>query len=258
MKKSNDSMGQNPVLDFVKNATLGSGVISVVTPLIYFKNMAQIKQKPVVRDCLRGVVLNGASYVPTSAVAMTINGMLLPDEATDMQKIILSVASGGLSGLVSCMPENVVQNMQASKYPVTAKEVIQRAARTNGYSVLWRGASAVMVREAMFAPLYLSLVPILSEKMNEYNPSHTVTNVLICSVIAGSVGGVMTTPLDVIRANKQRKITKKGDAPSVAKILRRVGWRGCFNGARPRSAAVIAATFLMTEGKRLMHDEETE
>lgn len=236
--------------EFAKGSFFGGIVVSVLTPAIYFKNMVMGGEPIVWANCGRGIGLNAFSVVPTTAVAMSVNELLIrlfDGNISENNKFAISAFSGGVSGLVCNPMEALVQNLQASKQQTTMQQIWKMA----GYKRLLRGSCATFARESLYFTGYNVLTSWLALRILSYT-NNPVLATGAGAVFAGIFVGALTTPLDFIRAQKQSQVTSRIKALTVQQIFANHGWKGFMRGWRQRSLLVCAPATLMMQAKNML------
>lgn len=223
-----------------EGAALGAGVTVVVTPLIYAKNMAMTKKPFVLGHCLRGVLFNGASVVPTTAAAFAVEQATKPHFGEMGAGFIAGFASGFISGPA----EAVVQAKQTTALPVF--KIMQEAKLAS-----LRGVLAVAAREGLYAPSYMVLSPWIGKKLQPHIENQKMRAV-VQAMLSGAVVGPLTTPFDVLRAIKQDQLGKVERPPTYPEIVAQIGMKGLFRGVVWRSIACSIAIGLMQEGRNYL------
>lgn len=243
---------------------LGTVVSATVYPCINLKNKIMGRQKfnPWdLRGYFKGITPFAASYVPTAFVAMTVNGALLADDASDIQKMVVASLSGAVSGVFCTVQENLAQNMDKPSSP-GAREVAQKAINTGGYRSLFRGGFAISARETLFASGYLAITPIVCRHVSVFFPDKPLVADAVSATVVGVVVGTVTTPIDLWRFEKQKDVVSGKSAESYRTIIKKnavskIGWKGAFRGVSGRSMASSIAIFFMNQGIKYI-DNHTE
>jgi len=244
-----------------KGAALGSGIVTVVAPLLYMKNMLQTKQPIIPSHCYRGAPLMALNVVPQTAITLGTNSLIKryffkkkSDELTNSEKLIAATAAGSIAGVASAPCEFVVQNYQ-NGWKNSMSQVAKCALKKNGPSVFMRGSSFLAVREGIYAPGYLVLTEIISDLFKPHMKSEYAADGA-GAVVAGAVVGAITSPPDIFRANKQMmdsNWTAKETVNNLAIKVMQAGDKSknkavviaMMSGATARIAAVSVANFIL-------------
>lgn len=231
----------SPLEKACEGALIGCGVVTTITPLLYAKNMAQTNRPFIARHCFRGVAENAISVIPTTAAAF------LTKEVTSeyFDPTTSSFIAGGVSGLVGTAPEAIVQEKQLPTTKTTTYRLL-----LNAKGRCFRGLSVVVMREGIYAPSYMVISPLVNSKLSQI--SNQWLKLGVSSVIVGSSVGVITTPLDTLRAAKQDNLLTTRTAKSYEELVRQLSVKGLFRGVATRSVACSAAIFLMQFGQNLL------
>ena len=245
-----------------KGATLGAGIVAIVAPLLYFKNMKQTKQPIVLRHCYRGAPVMAFNVVPQTAITLGANSLIKKhffhkDDGEDFstnEKLIAATTAGAIAGIASAPCEFVVQNYQ-NKWRNSITQVVRSAFMEKGPAVFMRGASFLALREGIYAPGYLVLTKIFSDMFkphikNEYAADGAG------ALAAGAIVGAVTSPPDILRANKQWMTRNWSARDTQRNLAQKVMEKGVksrnravviamMSGATARMAAVSVANFIM-------------
>ena len=208
----------------------------ILTPGLYLKNMVMIGQKPLLRDCFKGVFLNGANVVPQTAVQIgtyaAMKRTLFPgkrdEELSFQEKLLCAGPAGALSGAATVGGEMIVQTLQKG----AARDVREAAALISGNGGVLRftwGTTPLAAREVIWAATYLSLQPLISSYYAKPIANERVRQIAAAGT-AGAIGGILTTPMDLLRARMQDCATRPGPQPTYAGIVRQLGAEAGGNG----------------------------
>lgn len=235
-----------------RGATLGVTIAGTVAPLLYAKNMLQEGKIPVLKDCFKGAALLAINVIPQTALALGMNSLINRrifqkgegEELSFKEKLVAAPFAGFISGAASTPCEFLVQNEQ-NRWRPRLRDVTRDVIRHEGVGVLGRGALALGGREAIYATGYLVISGEVSKRVRPYFSNSTVADIV--GIVATAIPvGFMTTPPDVLRANKQSLLVKQ----SYPATLKKLGWRGMFKGVVPRTAAIALAYGVITFGGR--------
>jgi len=102
--------------------------------------------------------------------------------------------------------ELVRTKMQSQRHTYSElKHAIKATVAYDGYSALWRGWAATMLREIPFSGIYWSCYEYFKSKaLRELKRTNTSLPIaLLCGASAGSIAVVLTMPFDVIKTQQQ-------------------------------------------------------
>ncbi|KTC89758.1 MC/SLC25 family protein [Fluoribacter dumoffii] len=195
----------------------------------------------------RGILPNAASMIPITAVQVGLNRFFQKCfwgnnyELSDGQKMASAFAAGVGSALISCPTEMIMTHQKKSFFAAGSYLVKQ-----NGWSCLYTGMLATMLREGMFSTFFLGVAPTLKNRIKEYCP-----NDYFASLLAGMTAGIGATfasqQFDVVKTVQQASVAKNsaGFFRTVQKHYAAYGACGFFKGSVPRGLRVMSAVTLM-------------
>jgi hypothetical protein len=268
------------MVEIIKGGMLGGGVITACNPLIYLTNMAMSKTRPQLKYFFSGVAINSLNVIPQTAVQMTISryalNWLYPDQNQNKPPFIITMfiaALAGASSAVATTPgELLVQQCQqlSGKNPSVKKNawgremdlykhIVTQTFSAGGFKRFTAGMAAVGAREATWAMTYMALAPACIEWYNKRN-ENTVWYVILWNDIkgagtAGAIGGVVTSPFQYMRVQKQIHVLDPNPLRSYFWIIQTAGVKGMFTGVHYRAFTVSVACILMTLGKNILYQK---
>lgn len=228
-------------INFWQNVIVGStsamAAVSLIQPMIYFKNIKQSKtDKPVFeknpRVWYRGALGFAASFAPTIAIQTSANGVF----SSLFSPIYAAILAGISSALVVCPAEGIMiqQQKTGQNFWKTANHI-----RSNyGITAFYNALIPTMIREGTFTAAYLGLVPILKEKFKEMGINDLASQFL-AGATAGIIGAPISHPFDTYKTQRQRDFSMK---EPMRKALFK---KGAFAGFGWRVGMVITATTVM-------------
>ncbi|MCW8444259.1 hypothetical protein OQJ19_02130 [Fluoribacter gormanii] len=245
-KKNNLSVVQS----IFSGSVTGAFEVFVDHPLWSIKTRMQKRESFTLNPQVlyRGILPNAASMVPITAVQVGLNRFFQKwffenkYELSDTQKLISAFAAGVGSAVISCPTEMVMTHQKTSFISASTQLVKQ-----GGWSRLYTGMMATMLREGMFSTFFLAVTPALKVRIKEYCP-----NDFVASSLAGILAGIGATfasqKFDVIKTVQQSSIAKNpsGFFKTTQKIHAEYGVYGFFNGGLPRGLRVMSAVTLMS------------
>jgi len=155
-----------PIWGAVAGGISGMVEVAIQQPTIAFKNALQqgrpIPKNPI--EWYRGVVINGVSIAPITAIQFGINNLLAANalkskpELSNADRLGFALTSGALSGLVSGPAELILIQQQLTGLSLVgqAKALIQN----HGASIYLRGMTTSMARDGTFTCGFLGLAHI--------------------------------------------------------------------------------------------------
>jgi solute carrier family 25 protein 39/40 len=137
--------------------------------------------------------------------------------------------------------------------------------RTSGFTGLYRGWTATVLRDVPYSAIYWlvfeSLKPLVSKQLLHYkesdseiksHSSHSTSSTFVAGSLAGLVAAVITHPFDVLKTQQQlsQEKSSKGHTngaggTSLATILRRGGLGALYSGLSLRLSTVIPGGAIM-------------
>jgi hypothetical protein len=272
------------ITQIAQGALLGGWTTMLLNPGLYAVNMAMIGQKFVLKDSFRGVLLNSANVVPQTAVQVTIYNLIMKryfpnkneQELSLSDKLFCSTAAGGLSGFSTATGEMVVLNYQKQKVlTLTVPEIFKKAYHAGGVEQskeiseekptfkkiayhlggikrCQTGALPLGGREVVWASTYLVLGPVMSVLWQAIFGNKHVCDIL-GAASAGGAGGLLTHPLNYLRAQAQKDALTEQKPRSYWQILNEAGLKELSQGVKQRMAVTSAACVVITVGKKVMN-----
>lgn len=240
-------------LSFVQSVFSGSlaGVVEVLVnhPLWTIKTRIQ-KGEPMTlnpRILYRGILPNAASMTPITATQVGLNSLIQQCffgkqyEPTTSQRLAIAFSAGVGSALVSG-PTEMIMTHQKSSFYAASQELVKQG----GWSRLYTGILATMLREGMFTTFFLGVTPLLKNKITHHYP-YDLPASIIAGIIAGVGATIASQGADTVKTIQQAaKVSESTDfIPTVKKLYSSNGIGGFFKGAIPRGSRVISAVTLM-------------
>ncbi|MCL9684437.1 solute carrier family 25 protein [Legionella maioricensis] len=252
-------------LPFVQGPLLGASVMTMVTPLLNWTNHVMNDKPMVWRNAMSGSVEYASSAIPSYATVFAIKKMLQPtsNRSSPLYDFFSSFAAGAFSGLASTPFDAIAQNRQLAEIP-SSKQTGQKMITLNGYSSLFQGGTATMLREGIWSTVYLTAVPILTQHFCAKGMKKEQAEGLALILTAGSYG-MFSTPLNQLRSRKQKGLTEPLEIKSylqhvqdiwnqkpTANTLQRCAF--FFKGAIPRTVTTTVAGGLLVKGQELYNE----
>ncbi len=252
-------------LPFVQGPLLGASVMTAVTPLLNWTNHVMNNKPMIWRHAMAGATEYASSAVPSYATVFFIKKLLQPNpsQSSSFYDFATSFAAGALSGLASTPFDAVAQNKQLAQLP-SSKQTREMMIKHHGYSSLFQGGGATMLREGTWSTIYLTAIPVLASYFNDKGLTKEQAEGLALILTAGSYGW-FSTPLNQLRSKKQLELTESAPGKSylqhakdiwnqkpTASPLQRFSFY--FKGGLPRTITTIAAGGLLVEGQELYNN----
>lgn len=240
------------------------GIMSTVlpTPAVVVRNTMMNTPAGGLIGAIRTVVRNNTyftglnSYLtavaPAATIAISVNAGMehYIDMTNPKEKMLVATLSGATAGLVTAPFEAAAQYKQIHKSSdKTVAQILSRAWRYNGMRGVFVGTAAITVRDALYHSSYLSILPMVSVAISAYIDNDLLADLMSAQMI-GLFVGIVTTPTDTLRFQKQKSMMKT--IPSYATLLKAEAAQSAnndllmmvktlFRGAAPRSVTIMLA-----------------
>lgn len=253
---SGDSFEGKKKIGFFQNVCVvslsGMIGISIIQPLIYFKNMKQstfpqtvemsklekeIKSKfkffKIIPRWYRGLGGNVATFTPIVAFQTATSGGL----SGLMDPLLAATIAGVFSAVIDCPAEGIM--IQQQKTGRSFRETVSTINKSYGKSAFFRGIVPTMVREGAFTAAYLGVVPLLKAKLKEKEIKEWQA-LIFAGTVAGTLAAVISHPFDTNKTQRQGDYSLK--VPLKTSILK----KHAFAGIGWRIAMVVSLITIMT------------
>uniref|UniRef100_A0A915PG19 Solute carrier family 25 member 40 n=1 Tax=Meloidogyne floridensis TaxID=298350 RepID=A0A915PG19_9BILA len=146
---------------------------------------------------------------------------------------------------------------------------ISRTIRSDGYSALWRGWTATMLRDIPFSAIYWTCYETFKQQsllfLNVERINFTYS--FLFGSLSGAIASIITLPFDVVKTHQQitlgqlndkkvnfenerispplTTLSKKGVFPIFKELIKTKGIKSLFTGLVPRVARVAPACAIM-------------
>lgn len=234
--------------NFINNVWKGSagGICAVgfIQPLIYFKNLNQIKANSSnsnglknsfsLRVLYRGCGGFAASFIPTTALQTSTKGFL---QNCGLDPFVSSVGAGVASSLVVCPAEGIMIQQQK-----TGENFLKTAIFVwNNYGVrgFFRGLAPTAVREGAFTAAYLTGVLKMKEILEKAGLPQVPAQ-LLAGASVGTAAAVTSQPFDTLKTLRQN------DLVNSIKMGQVIFDRAAFSGLPYRIGMVTVATITIS------------
>lgn len=214
-------------------------------------------------DCFRKVFRNEGFFglykglgpqlvgvAPEKAIKLTVNDLLRKLFSTNnngeiyLPMEILAGGGAGASQVIFTNPLEIVkirlqtQGELAKANPTASKVSAIAHVRELGFTGLYKGAGACLLRDIPFSAMYFPLYAKMKEVLKEEDGSINATSLLVAGAVAGIPAAGLATPADVIKTRLQVKArageaTYNGIRDCFWKVLEAEGgrafWKVCFH-----------------------------
>ncbi|KAL7075127.1 hypothetical protein ACQ4LE_005780 [Meloidogyne hapla] len=156
-----------------------------------------------------------------------------------------------------------MQSERLSYFELTS--AISRTIRSDGYSALWRGWTATMLRDIPFSAIYWMCYESFKQQFILFLNVERInfTYSFLCGSLSGAIASIITLPFDVVKTHQQitlgqlnnkkinfeneriPKTIKKGVFPIFKELIKTKGIKSLFTGWVPRVARVAPACAIM-------------
>lgn len=241
--------GLSVIQSTIAGIAAGAGEVGLNHPLWTIKTLMQ-KGEPITlnpRILYRGILPNAASMIPITAIQVGLNRFFQQrffssnHELTTTQRVITAFTAGAASSLVSCPTEMIMTHQKTSFYATGAQLV-----RQNGYSRLYTGLLATMLREGMFTTFFLGVTPVLKERIRVHCP-HDFAASIFAGMLAGIGATLASQGVDTVKTLQQSASAAEsaGLVTTMQKLYSSKGVSGFFTGVIPRGTRVMSAVTVM-------------
>lgn len=231
----------------------------VLMPVLTWKFCSQ-EGRPLPKNIggfYRGVVVQAGNVAPITAVQMFLNGLFEKyafgatdtKPLSDVQKMGAACMAGACSSVVySPVDLTMIHQQKRNLGPL---QTLQWIYGTHGVGTVWRGMSAMALREGIYTAGYLGLAPVLTNKLQKMpgrEESH-LSNTLIGACIAGTVSALLTHPCDTAKTVYQADIEGVKYTSAIAsapKLFEEGGIRAFYRGGLARTIRLCGAFFIVS------------
>jgi hypothetical protein len=216
----------------------------------------------------RGVGVQAGNVAPVTAVQVFLNGVIekYVFGATDTQplsntmKIVGSTMAGAGSAVLYSPVDLVnIQQQKLVKSPIdTAKYIMGN----HGFFSLWRGVSAMAVREGIYTAGYLGLAPVLSSYFSTMpgREDKYLQNAIGACAIAGVTASLVTHPVDTAKTNVQADLAGKTFSSAIQampKLYAEGGIPAFYRGGLARCIRTVGAFIVVSSMREAMVQHKT-
>ena len=176
----------------------------------------------------------------------------------DQSSIIAPLLAGSISRTLAVTlvsPLELIRTKVQSRHGNNYRQlfpVLQRAVHQDGVLSLWRGLSAMLLRDVPFSMLYWVGYEHLKIRFTRsWGHEYRTIIPFAAGSTSGCVAAILTTPLDVVKTHMQVQLGENHalGAGSLVTVMNRVvaehGVAGLFAGLAPRCAKISPACAIM-------------
>lgn len=187
-----------------------------------------------------------ASGIAGTSTSFTINKMLggNQEDASFFHRTWATATAGAFSGIVLCPFECITQNRLLSTQN-SLKDTTRSIVQYHGYKGFFNGTAAMIVREGSWTLMYMTAVPMISQRLQNAGYNKRAADV-IALIVSASMFGIFSTPVNHLRRMKQCNLTNAGTTRSYPQLASQLFHEhsdrampqkimGCFKGAGVRS-----------------------
>ncbi|DBA03183.1 TPA: hypothetical protein N0F65_003903 [Lagenidium giganteum] len=213
-------------VDVVKTRMQNSPVASSA-----FTMLRQIFRNEGIWSFYKGLGPQLAGTIPDKAISLATREYV-KGKFADPNCFTASLVSAGCSGVTQSIVMNPVEIVKV-RMQIDSSLSVGGVVRELGLRGVYRGYSACISRDVMFAMTYFTLYDTAKRKMQIEDGSS-----LGWSLVAASTAGVpaafLSTPLDVLKTRMQSRGVKMGFRDTVRHVHREGGMSALFAGWGPR------------------------
>ena len=255
-----------PLENTAIGAIAGMTEVTLMQPTVAIKNALQ-EGRPLpnsVPALYRGLVANASGMIPICATQFGMNRVfegiyttVLGAKPDKTAAIGVAMAAGASSTVFACPAEYIM--IQQQKTGRTLPQELRHIFNVEGPLALYRGLSATIVREALYAAGYLGVVPLLHSKFSDIPSVREFPGgpTLLSGLIAGVLATVSTHPADTIKTRMQACFDEPqyhSFRSTANYIIEKQGARTLFSGLLPRGLRIVCAVFILTGTRSTLVD----
>jgi len=163
------------------------------------------------RGYYRGLSANLIGVTPEKAIKLTVNDLarqlLARRESVPPEHLspLAGLLAGATAGLCQCLATNPMEMVKINMQLPGQQRTIGSIVRTLGLRGLYRGTFSTLMRDIPFSMIFFQSFSTISSRLKGHMntdqlPFHYV---LLAGIIAGSIGAVMATPMDLVKTRYQ-------------------------------------------------------
>mmetsp|Transcript_27825 Transcript_27825/g.28071 ORF Transcript_27825/g.28071 Transcript_27825/m.28071 type:complete len:276 (+) Transcript_27825:72-899(+) len=200
-----------------------------------------------VRGLWRGFTATAAGIAPEKGICFAVNDWIRDYCSSKHPGIKLSLGeeifSGTAAGILSLSITVPYEHVKI-KLQIAPSKNVSQVINEIGVMNTYRGLMATFIRDVPFFFVYFPLYfQVKTFQMSFYQTDKEPFHVgLIAGSIAGTVGGALTTPGDMVKTLIQKGNKQVSTIGTFRKVVRREGVTALFKGCGSRSI-IIGASF---------------
>jgi hypothetical protein len=216
----------------------------------------------------RGVFVQAGNVAPVTAVQVFLNGVFAKyafgetdtNPLSDQKKILASTMAGAGSA-VMYSPVDLV-NIQQQKLEKSPMGTVKHIVGNGGVFSLWRGVSAMAIREGIYTAGYLGMAPVLSNYLATMpgREEKYLQNAIAACAVAGVTASLVTHPVDTCKTVVQADLagTKFSSAMTAApKLYAEGGIAAFYRGGLARCVRTVGAFIVVSSMREAMIQNKT-
>lgn len=216
----------------------------------------------------RGVVVQAGNVAPVTAAQVFLNGVIEKyvfgaTEAaplSDTMKVVASVMAGAGSAVLYS-PVDLV-NIQQQKLVKSPIDTFKHIHGTHGFFSLWRGMSAMAVREGIYTAGYLGIAPAMTKYFATMpgREEKYLQNAIISCGIAGVTASLVTHPVDTAKTVVQADLAGKSYSSAmqaIPKLYAEGGIQAFYRGGAARCVRTVGAFIVVSSMREAMIQYKT-
>lgn len=261
----------------ISGAVIGLANSTAVTPVVNYTNHVMNRHAGAVKfTCARafdGLAMYNISFVSRVSVALSLDSLFLhhfstQGEVSHHHTLLSSIVSGGIAGSVATLAEAVAQTQQLSEPKPSARAIVKQAYLYNGFFGLARGMPEMMARSAGLTAGFLAFMPPLCQRIRHELGGHWLADELadvFSALLCGLAVGIITTPPNNLRFDRQKDFSLEGPARTYAQIWQdkcttkdgayrfSMGVNRLFVGLKPQTLRCMMSMYIITKGNDMYH-----
>lgn len=222
----------------VQGSTVGAFTMIAVTPFLKWTNhVYEGKKMQWNARCFSGAGAYASSAAPGYAVSLACKEFLRKnkEDTTSGYELFSSFTAGAFSGFAYTPFETFAQYKQLA--PKESSMTARQMLACYGVRSFFRGGASIMVREGLWATVYMSAIQMASDALQKQGVAEQYATPISTLLVAGSYG-LFSSPLNQLRYRKQAELT---NPPSTYKSYTAHA-RDIFN-QKPQASSMARAGF---------------
>lgn len=251
-------------------ALAGVVEVCIMQPTVGVKNALQ-EGRPVpktIPGLYRGLAISAGAMLPITSVQFGMNRFLEQtykrvyetDRLGSGGTLALAMSAGASSAFLGCPAEFVMIQQQKSGRSLATE--FRHVLATYGALKPFKGLSATVMRESMYASGYLAVAPLLREVLQQQPAVRDVPGgpFVISGVVAGLLATVCTQPADTIKTRMQAfpdastHPEYRSFLSTTRHIINAEGAGTFFAGLWPRAFRIVCAVFILNGTRNTIVD----